>query len=466
MKKIKIKLSKQVHLYNLPDHLDDKFKTDYMVINPLWLENQKRGRWNNPKIKKYIFGFSATLKRLSLPAAAFEYVKETLKKNDLPFKVYDTRINKPAKIRFKASLRDFQTVACKKVLKQNYGTLVAPTGAGKTIMGLYITAERKQKTLIVVHTQELAEQWTKRISSFLNVKETEVGRIGGGQFQIGTKITVALIQSVYNRIDSLKEQFGMVIADECHRAPSRMFTEALNKFNCNYRLGLTATPFRRDHLERIIFWYLGDIRHRVNKDYLIDNGYILKPQYIMRGTNFKEPKTKTGVEIDPTADYSKMLSVLTENRIRNILIVDDVAKEGRKGNFNLIVSDRKSHCEELCELFVTLYGKSAKVLTGSTPKKDRKDIIEAVNKGDIRYLFATGQLIGEGFDCSNLNNLFIASPIKFSGRIIQYVGRIMRPAPGKDKPLVYDYVDWEIPVLARSARHRIGVYGRDNIIHR
>jgi len=100
----------------------------------------------------------------------------------------------------------------------------------------------------------------------------------------------------------------------------------------------------------------------------------------------------------------------------------------------------------------------AELLTGDTPKTKREDIVAKLNTGKAKALIATGQLIGEGFDCKRLTTLFLATPIKFNGRVIQYLGRILRPAPGKKTATVYDYVDRNVGPLKASARSRQRVY--------
>jgi superfamily II DNA or RNA helicase len=81
-----------------------------------------------------------------------------------------------------------------------------------------------------------------------------------------------------------------------------------------------------------------------------------------------------------------------------------------------------------------------------------------LNKGKVKVLLATGQLIGEGFDHSELSTLFLVTPIKFSGRVLQYMGRVLRPARGKKKAKVYDYVDVNVDVLKAAAKARQRVY--------
>ena len=98
------------------------------------------------------------------------------------------------------------------------------------------------------------------------------------------------------------------------------------------------------------------------------------------------------------------------------------------------------------------------MLTGDVSNGKRHQVVEDLNKGKIKVLIATGQLIGEGFDCKELSTLFLATPVKFSGRVLQYLGRVLRPAPGKKQAIVYDYLDVNVGVLKASAKARQRVY--------
>ena len=86
-------------------------------------------------------------------------------------------------------------------------------------------------------------------------------------------------------------------------------------------------------------------------------------------------------------------------------------------------------------------------------------MVDRLNDGGIQVVIATGQLIGEGFDCPNLTTLFLATPVSFSGRVLQYVGRVLRPAPGKSHARIFDYIDVNVEPLVKAARARQRVYG-------
>jgi superfamily II DNA or RNA helicase len=452
----RLTLDSHISICNVSKKITDMIKRDFTIINPKWVENNYMGRWQGDT-KRTIELYDTTFNGIALPAPCLSYVNQILDDHGLKANLIDNRQNIPVDIKFSGELRELQTAAANDMLNHDYGTLVAATGSGKTVVGLYLIAERSQKTIVIVHTKDLAHQWIAQIKKFLSLEGLDVGLIGAGSSTIGNKITVALVQSIYKRADELKDAFGMIIVDESHRTPSRTFSEAVNAFNTRYRLGLTATPLRNDKLQKLIFYTLGDIRHEVNKKELIDEGHIMQPWFIMRCT-----QCDTSID-DPAGKYVQMVSELCNNEERNNMIVDDIAEQTGS---SLIISDRKWHLEEMKFLLADRYKIDAEVLVGSTPDEERKSIIARVNAGTTRCLFATGQLIGEGFDCKMLNTLFITTPIKFAGRVLQYIGRIMRPAEGKERPIVYDYVDLPIPQLVRSAKARMHIYGKENIIEK
>jgi superfamily II DNA or RNA helicase len=154
-----------------------------------------------------------------------------------------------------------------------------------------------------------------------------------------------------------------------------------------------------------------------------------------------------------------MLSELTTDTDRNILITSDVAQEAlNRSGICLVLSDRKAHCENLQTLLRHRNKIEAELLTGDLPVNQRQEVIEKLNAKQVKVVIATGQLVGEGFDCKELTTLFLATPISFSGRVLQYLGRVLRPAPGKELARVYDYVDTHVEVLKKAANSRRRVY--------
>jgi superfamily II DNA or RNA helicase len=452
---MKVTLSNAIRLSEIPLPLYNDLIERMQMPNPKWIDNQRMGRWNRgtPKVLKY---YHKTAKGgLVLPRGFIRQLMllarglgEEIQLDDRRRRLAECRFD------FNGELKPFQEEAVDSMTRKDFGTLSAPTGSGKTIMALRMVSLRRQPALIVVHTKELAFQWIERIQRFLGIPAEEIGLIGGGKIRRGERITVALVQSLYKQADEISNSIGHLVVDECHRAPSRTFTEAVASFDAHFMLGLSATPFRRDGLSKLIYWHLGDLHHEVSKAGLVAHGDLLDIEVIARETQF-QPYS------DPVQEYSKMLSELTADDARNRMIAADVAEaaaEERRNDVILVLSDRKHHCAALQILLKHKHHVDAQVLTGDLAVEERQEIIRRVERGQVKVLIATGQLIGEGFDCPNLSTLFLTTPVRFSGRVLQYLGRILRPAEGIERARVFDYVDVHVPPLVAAAKARARVY--------
>ena len=453
MASLTITIKENLQLQNVPPEIMETLVAKLEFLNPKWLENERMGRWNRgtPRVLKFYDKVGRT--GLWIPRGYIRHLINLCRRQGVAFRIDDQRRRlEPLNFVFSGRLKPFQKIAVDKMLAKDFGTLSSATGSGKTVMALYMIAKRKQPALIIVHTKELAAQWVERIGTFIGIESEDVGFIGGGKKRIGERITVALVQSLYKCADEVAENVGFLLVDECHRCPSRTFTEAVSCFDSQYMLGLSATPYRRDQLSKLIFWHLGDKHHEVDKSQLIESGDVLPARVVFRKTNFD-------TRHDPVSEYSKMLAELATDTERNIQIAGDVASEsaGNPG-ICLILSDRKAHCENLQALLRYRFKLPSELLTGDLDTAERKQVLKRINQGHVRVLIATGQLIGEGFDCKDLTTLFLATPIKFSGRLLQYLGRVLRPAPGKEYARVFDYVDVKVDTLKKAARARRRVY--------
>ncbi|MDZ7760836.1 MAG: helicase-related protein [Desulfovermiculus sp.] len=208
--------------------------------------------------------------------------------------------------------------------------------------------------------------------------------------------------------------------------------------------GLTATPYRKDRLGKIIFLTLGDKVYEISTKDLQTSGDVVAPEVYTKTTGFM---------FTYEDNYPEMLKALTLDSSRNEMIADDVADaSGPENGMALLLSDRVAHCETLSRL-LTDRGVHNKVLTGRTPKTERQQIVEQVRNGDIDALVSTAQLISEGFDVDGLAQLYLCTPMKAKARIIQAIGRVCRPKHGKTAKVV-DYIDELVPVLRYQAKSR------------
>jgi superfamily II DNA or RNA helicase len=448
---MKITLQNTLTLKEIPAPLFGEIQNRLTLENPKWAENEKMGRWNG-KTPRLLTFFEATQNGLTIPRGFIGELLEICDRHGVTLQFEDRRRTLPkVDLVFQGKLRPFQKTALVDVLAHDFGTLQAPTGAGKTVIGLAAISARRQPTLVIVHTKELMHQWRDRAVQFLDLEEAEIGLIGDGKKSIGDHLTIGIVNSVYRITDKIRDHIGHLIVDECHRAPSRTFSEAVTAFDCRYMLGLSATPWRRDGLTKLINWHLGDLAHQVDRKALQEAGHILKAKIVWRETDYQ-------TDVDPSEQYSRMLSELTQDPTRNDLIAHDVAREAANGGgVCLVLTDRKEHASALRGLLAG-YGIKTALLTGDTHKKEREAIVERLNRGEVKALCATGQLIGEGFDAKSLSTAFLATPIRFDGRVLQYIGRILRPAPGKDTATVYDYRDQHIGPLVAAAKARARTY--------
>ncbi|OGC77195.1 hypothetical protein A2619_01170 [candidate division WWE3 bacterium RIFOXYD1_FULL_39_9] len=446
---MKLILSNDIEIQKAPKELLEKIRQRLTMFNPKWFENERMGYLNRgvPKVLQY---FMEDKISFAVPRGFYsELISMCDKKPD----ILDLRsVQKPVSFTFNTEERPYQDEAIAIMLCHDQGVLQAPTGSGKTIMALSIIAARRQPTLIIVHTKELLYQWKDRIETFLSIPKEDIGQIGDGKKTVGKKITVAMVQTLFKCADKVAPKIGHLVVDETHRVVSRCFDEAVSYFDCKYFLGLSATPFRRDKLTNLIWWFIGPKIHEIRIEEMIEKKAILPIDVIMRQSLFK-------TNYDPINQYSLMIKELTEDEERNKLIINDAAEEAYNG-VALILSDRKTHCLTL-QTMLSEKGIESVLLTGDCSSQERKQIIERIGQNKERIVIATGQLIGEGFDCKNLSSLFLSTPIRFSGRLLQYLGRVLRPAKGKEKAMIYDYVDIHIRQLVNSAKERARIYRKE-----
>jgi superfamily II DNA or RNA helicase len=448
-------LNSKLILSGMKDQTGRTLRQRLTMDNPQFASMERLGKWTGDTPRRLSF-YENTTAGLEIPRGFADQAYHICHGNGEQITIQDERQLLPeVEFNFHGSLRPFQEDAVKDMLKTTQGVLDCPTGGGKTVIALNIIVERKQPTLIICHTRELLAQWVDRAGQFLGVDAKDIGVIGAGKFTIGDKITVGMVQTLCKKVDEVKGRFGHVVVDETHRAPSKTFTDVVGNMDARFIMGLTATPYRRDGLGRVIFLYLGDRRHEVNKDCLVDQGHLCKAQVVWHDTAFDTC-------LNASENYSRVLSELTQDRKRNRLICKDVAGEVCQG-IKLVLSDRKNHCQDLHDILKAEHGLDAVILTGGLSPKDREAVTERISNSTVKILIATGQLIGEGYDLPALETLFLATPIKFGGRLIQYVGRVLRPSPGKDRATIHDYHDINVGVLDNSAKARAYTYQSEGI---
>jgi superfamily II DNA or RNA helicase len=283
-----------------------------------------------------------------------------------------------------------------------------------------------------------------------------IGQYSGAKKNIGNQITVGLLQSFARTKDlsAIKNQFGMVLVDECHHIPASTFREVVAQLNPHYLYGLTATPKRKHNDEKLIYVYIGEIlaHMEVAHDAAVSSITAQSTEIIVRETSLTIPFKFT------TDLFQLLAKVICFDTARNQSIIEDILHETNANKKVLILSERKEHLEVL-NLY--LKGKCETiVISGEDSARMRTSKIKQIEEGHYQAILSTGQFFGEGIDVRGITCLVLAFPFSFEGKLAQYIGRLRESG---DQKLIIDYRDKKIPFLERQFKQRERFYKRSSM---
>jgi superfamily II DNA or RNA helicase len=435
----------------IPPWLLSRLKHLASLWNPVFFERQRK-RFSTYGIPPLIRCYEEDMSHLHLPRGTREEVETLFKEVGTRLEIEDLRPTFPTlSLEFHGRLNDAQLRAMQTMLSQDIGVLVAPPGTGKTVMGCYAIALRNVPTLVLSHRKPILEQWRRQLMEFLKLESSQIGQIGGGQDRQTGIVNLGMLQTLDGKppadLDILFSSYGFVVIDECHHIPAVTFEASLKRVSARFILGLTATPHRSDGLHDIMPMQCGPIRYRMATE---DSG--IPRQLIVRETPM--------LPLAPELSIQDVFKAISLDEARNQFIVEDVLQALSQGRKCLILSQRKEHCRVLAD-GLKQKGKSPYLLSGDVGKKERTGILKEIKDQSAEselLIIATGQYLGEGFDCPQVDTLFLAFPMAFRGKLIQYVGRILRKYASKTSVVVYDYLDKQVPVLNAMFFRRAKAY--------
>jgi superfamily II DNA or RNA helicase len=394
--------------------------TDYHrenVIKDLCIEiEDTKKKYFGPKTKK-IYAYLLTNTHIYTP---FYYSIKTLCKTRNARSSYAS-IN----CTFTGALRDQQKVALKegKALLNTNGCCIMSMypGFGKTISAIKLACDIKLKTLIIVNKIILMDQWITSINDFCN-SATIISNLKNNKKNL-TQFDPSdfIIMNAIN-IDKFPKSFyadiGFVVVDECHQILTETLFRAFELLSPRYLLGLSATAFRYDPLDKLFNLYFG-------------------PEKIVRAM-FKKHTVfvvKTGcvpqVEIAKNGkiNWSLVIESLSMDDARNNLIIDIITKHKDR---NFLVLVKRISQGEILENKLKEAGENVGSLLGSNQIFDR----------NVRILIGTNSKVGCGFDFAKINSLILACDLK--NYFLQYLGRCFRDP--ETEPFIFDFVD-KNPIL-------------------
>ena len=343
----------------------------------------------------------------------------------------EDRRPEPVKIscKFNGKLRDetHQNDALGAALKAGHGVLSLPCGFGKTTVSLAIACKLGYRTMIVVHKEFLANQWRERIQQFC--PGASIGIVQQNKKETECDFVIAMLQSLSLKEYSFSDfdSIGTLIVDEAHHICAKVFSQSLFKMCPKHVFGLSATPTRKDGLTKVLHWFMGPTffeAERKNQEQV----EVFPIEYNCDRFQDPPPCTRFG-----KLSLATMITELTEDRGRNIVIlklVKDIVKTTRQV---LVLSDRRHHCEVMHQSFK----KTSGLYMGGMKEAE---LTESSKK---QIIFATFSQAHEGLDIPTLDTVILATP---KSDIVQSIGRIMRETKGKkNNPHIYDIFDqWSI----------------------
>ena len=397
-------------------------------------------------------------RHLALPRGCLDAALDLLKSLNIAVDVRDERQSgSPLGVHFLGTLTAEQEIAAKALLAHDTGVLAATTAFGKTVVAADLIARRDTSTLVLVHRQQLLDQWVARLKAFLDIDPAKIGVIRGGKRKPTGIIDVALIQSLARKgeVSDLIANYGQVVVDECHHLSAVSFEAIAREAKAKYLLGLSATVTRKDGHHHIIFMQCGPVRHRVDaRQQAASRPFLHK--VVFRQTNFR----RDGADREDRPAIQHLYGLLATDKPRNKMIFDDILRALEAGRSPVVITERKDHLQLLAERLAK-FAKNVIVLKGGMGVKERRRVAEALESipdDEERVLVATGRYLGEGFDDARLDTLFLTMPISWRGTLAQYAGRLHRLHAAKREVIVYDYVDGGEPMLVRMAAKREAGY--------
>ena len=394
---------------------------------------------------------------LGLPRGCLREAEEVLRGLGVEISKTDQRcVGQPLEVAFQGKLRPEQQAAAKSMMAHDTGVLAADTAFGKTVVAAWLIAQRGVNTIVVVHREQLLQQWVDRLAEFLDVGADRIGRLSGRRKKLTGMVDVALLQSLVKKgeVDDRIADYGFLIVDECHHVPARSFELVVSRAKARYVTGLTATMARKDGHHPIICLHCGPVRYRADGP-VPAVGQPFARRVLVRPTGFLP---NGDAEADPRVEFHRLCGQLIADEARNAAICRDIADCAGEGRAPLVLTERVEHLDDLASRLADAELDVVTLRGGMRPKALSSALARIGGEQGRQVVLATGRFVGEGFDEPHLDTLFLTMPVSWRGTVAQYVGRLHRLHEGKREVRVYDYADLDAPMLARMFEKRRRAY--------
>ena len=350
----------------------------------------------------------------------------------------------------KLELKEHQkeALASLRQMRENHETIALlyhATGTGKTVTAVTDAKSCGGRTLFLAHTQELVEQAAVTFEELW--PEATVGWFMEGRRECGTHVVCGSVQSVALHLELFRDDaFDYLIVDEAHHASADTYQKILTYFKPKFTLGLTATPERAD--DRSILDIFKNTAHKLDIQTAVQIGELVPIRCIRIHTNIDLTKVRFNSVQYNIRDLESKIYVPERNR----LIVDTWLQYAR-GRRTVVFCASVKHAEQIAEIFRE-NGVSAAAVSGGMKLSERREFQDRFVSREIEVLCAC-DLLNEGWDCPEIEVLFMARPTMSKVLYTQQLGRGMRLFEGKESLMVFDFVDNASLYNAPYSLHRL-----------
>lgn len=368
-----------------------------------------------------------------------------VKKHNKGIELRDDRVLAPLKKRFSVtesgdSRSESQNKLARSYIKKGYGILVAAARFGKTRMAGVVAAELGQRTFVLAHQKELLEQFLSNWLKFTNIKPDQI-KINPTEEE-AKKIAVSLFTYQHflqkhgrKRLKALRKVPGLVIVDEAHRCGAKGFNRTVNSFHAMYRLGITATPNRKDKASFLIYNTFGPVTaeggvEMLSCDYKVVKTGVVFPDYD---------------KVAHRRRFQYLQAAMQKDEERNGIIAKRAVRNVDKGHQVLIPLKGVAHVKEVAKLIRARMKKegyrNARICEFSAAfvkGKAREETAQKIRDGYYDVVVAVESMINVGFDAPHMSNLVLnAGTYSFNNENrYQLFSRIRTKCEGKKKPLI------------------------------
>jgi len=368
-------------------------------------------------------------KLISVPVGRMDLIPDE-------FEISDKRTKVPEIFpEFKFELRDSQARVYN--LVEDNAIINAFVSWGKTFTALAIAAKLGQKTLIVVHTLALRNQWEEEIEKTLGIKP---GIIGSGKFNTEPMIVLSNVQTLSKKIKEVSQMFGTLILDEMHHVSAPTFANIIDKSTARYKIGLSGTLQRKDGKHVIFNDYFGFDVHQPPKENYITPRVVVVKSEVRFPDSAKIPWARRVNTVAYNEEYQHMVSMLASTY-------------AAKGHKILVVSDRVQFLKRCADLT----GNNAVCITGELDHVERETQLDKIKNGSADILYGSQSIFSEGISLNELSVLILGTPLNNEPLLIQLIGRVIRKLEGKQQPVILD-IHLKGNTASRQAKARMGVY--------